>query len=292
MKSNPEHDFAMERRLKELDPALHRRFSDAVFALQYNLSNYKLIFPEYTDHTNLHSLTVINFCNQLIGSQIDLLNADEIYLLLMGCYFHDTGMGITRKDYYEFIKDIDFGDYFDTHDRDNYPEVIRTFHNEFSGKFIKKYAALFDIPSEEHTRAIFEISRGHRKTDLADIRVYPPDYKLPNGKSACLPYLTALIRLADEIDVAAERNPILIYDIESLTDEVQIVENKKLQAVSSLEISDECFTLIVNTEDPEINGLLQTVAAKMQKTLDVCRAATENTPFTITQKEVRIRKLP
>lgn len=39
------HDFAMEKRLKDLDSDLHRRFTDAVFALQFNLSNFKLISP-------------------------------------------------------------------------------------------------------------------------------------------------------------------------------------------------------------------------------------------------------
>ena len=97
MKSIQEHDFALEYRLKELDPELHRRFTDSVFGLQNILSNYKLIFPEYTDHTELHSLTVIDFCNRLIGRQIERMNADEIYALLMGCYFHDTGMGISEK---------------------------------------------------------------------------------------------------------------------------------------------------------------------------------------------------
>ena len=45
---NTEHDFAMERRLQKLDPVLHRNFTNAVFAIQYNLSNYKLIFPAFT----------------------------------------------------------------------------------------------------------------------------------------------------------------------------------------------------------------------------------------------------
>jgi capsule polysaccharide modification protein KpsS len=75
----------MERRLRALNPELHRRFTDAIFALQYNLSHYKLIFPEYTDHSNLHSMTVIDFCNRLIGSQIQSLDPDELYVLLMGC---------------------------------------------------------------------------------------------------------------------------------------------------------------------------------------------------------------
>ena len=54
-------DYAMERRLRQLSPALHKLFTDAVVALQYNLSGYKRIFPEYTDHSNLHSLNVIGF---------------------------------------------------------------------------------------------------------------------------------------------------------------------------------------------------------------------------------------
>ena len=72
-------DFALERRLKELDSDLHQRFTDTVFALQHILSNYKLIFPDFTDHTELHTLNIIEFCNQLVGDQIDKLNADEIY---------------------------------------------------------------------------------------------------------------------------------------------------------------------------------------------------------------------
>ena len=103
---NEQHDFLMEKRLLELDPILHKRFTASVFGLQHILSNYKLLFPLFTDHTELHSLNVIDFSNHLIGTQIERMNADEIYVLLMGAYLHDTGMGITEKDYEEFISDI------------------------------------------------------------------------------------------------------------------------------------------------------------------------------------------
>ncbi len=93
----PDHDFAMERRLLELDPGLHSRFTNAVLALRRCLTRYQLVFPGYTDHTSLHSMTVIDFCNKLIGCRLEKLNADELYVLLMSCYFHDTGMGITPK---------------------------------------------------------------------------------------------------------------------------------------------------------------------------------------------------
>ena len=72
-----EYDYAVERRLRTLDPGLHRRFADSVFALQHILSNYKLIFPTFTDHTELHSMNVIGFCSRIIGQEnIQKLNED------------------------------------------------------------------------------------------------------------------------------------------------------------------------------------------------------------------------
>ena len=292
MKNTENHDYAMERRLRALNPELHRRFTDAVFALQYNLSHYKLIFPEYTDHSNLHSMTVIDFCNRLIGSQIQSLNPDELYVLLMGCYFHDTGMGITLKDYQEFSKQIDFRDYFDTHSHDKLPEIIRSFHNEYSGLFIRKYAELFEIPSEEHLFVVIQIARGHRKTDLLDEKEYPAALRMPDGNTVCLPYLAALIRLADEIDVAAARNPRLLYDIESLTDEVEIIENKKVRAVRELAVTEDEFILYVDRRDEEILGHIRAMVVKMQKTLDYCRrVALQRCPYVITQQRVRMEEV-
>lgn len=90
----------------------------------------------------------------------------------------------------------DFGDYFDTHDQENIPDIIRDFHQEFSGEYIKKYTEIFDIPSQEHLFAIVQVARGHRKTDLWDTKEYPEEICLPNGNKIHLPYLAALIRLA------------------------------------------------------------------------------------------------
>jgi len=116
---------------------------------------------------------------------------------------------------------------------------------------------------------------------------------VPNGNVVCLPYLSALIRLSDEIDVAASRNPILLYEIESLTDETQIIENKKLLAVRRLEIREDSFILYVDPSDREILRLLYEMAAKMQKTLDTCRAAVlGRTPYVITQQRIELVEMP
>lgn len=286
------YDFSLERRLKELDPNLHARFTDTVFALQQILSNYQLIFPLFTDHTELHSLNIIEFCNKLIGEQVNKLNADEIYCILMGCYFHDTGMGVSKEDFVEFSKKIDFGNYFETHDKDNYPEIVRNFHNEYSGLFIRKYARFFEFPSEAHLFAIIQISRGHRKTNLLDQEEYPVELKAPNGNTICLPYLSALVRLADEIDVTASRNSEAIYDLSKIVEEVHLIEFMKHEAVKGLELKEKEFVMYVSTNDEKILNSLYKLAEKMKKTLDECRNVVNvETPFRITQETIRIERI-
>ena len=288
-------EFQMEYRLRDLDPGLHRRFTDTVFALQHYLTQYQLVFPAYTDHSDLHSLTVIRFCNELAGDQVSRMNADEIYCLLMGCYLHDTGMGITEKDYQEFREKIGFGAYPETHDMSNSPVVIRDFHHEFSACFIRKYAPLLDFPSPEHLRAVIAVARGHRRTDLLDEETFPRALAVPGGNTVCLPFLAALIRLADEIDVAAARNPVLLYDLESMRDAVwqKAADFILTRSILDLELTPDAFTLTVRLEDESLRGMLDTLAAKMRKTLEDCRRAVNGrTPFHITQTNVIVRELP
>ena len=73
-----EHDFALERTLQEKSPELHARFNSVVFSSPYILTKYKTLFPTFTDHSIIHSLNVIEFCNKIIGDQIDKMNVDEI----------------------------------------------------------------------------------------------------------------------------------------------------------------------------------------------------------------------
>ena len=281
-------DYLIEKRLRKFDPDLHRRFKDAVFVCQRILSNFRQLFPEYTDHSELHSMTVIDSCNRLIGTeQIDKLNKNELFVLLMAGYLHDIGMGISERDYEEFKDRMGAEQYFRDHPDDSKADFVRAYHNEFSGLFIEKYAPMFDLPSDEYTFAIKQVSRGHRKTDLYDEKEYPADYRMPDGTTVCLPYLAALIRLTDEIDVAASRSPLILYDIDLLTNEISIQENRKLMAVESLEMTDSSFILHTREDDQEILDALDRAVVKMQETLDLCRDVVEKrTPFSISQKKV------
>ena len=245
------------------------------------------IFPNYTDHTMLHSLEVIDFCNALIADRIEYLNTDEIFVLLMSAYLHDSGMGITESDYNEFLPRIEFGDYFEKNTRDNITDVIRDFHHEFSGEYIKKYAPFFEIPTKEHVFCIVQVSRGHRKTNLYDEAQYPERLALPNGSAVRIPYLAALIRLADEIDIAADRNLSLMYDIKNITNEVSRMEFKKHEAIKRLTITEEAFLLQVETSEAAVLSEILKLKEKLNKTLSECRdVVKKRTDLDISQKEV------
>ena len=113
---------------------------------------------------------------------------------------------------------------------------------------------------------------------------------MPDGEKVCMPYLAALLRLADEIDVTAARNPLLLYDLEAITDDRQLLEHKKHRAVRELRIEKDAFVLMVDDSDPVIAEKLRIMAGKMQKTLDSClKAVNGRTPFEIAQKEVRLQ---
>ena len=210
----------------------------------------------------------------------------------MGCYFHDTGMGISHKDFEEFSEKINFGNYFDNHAKDDYPAIVRSFHNEFSGLFIDKYSRFFEFPSNVHLFAVIQISRGHRKTDLFNEEEYPVSLKVPNGNTICLPYLAALVRLADEIDVTASRNSEAIYDLSKIEEEIDLIEFMKHEAVKGLEVNEKEFVMRVLTDDQKLLDSLNVLAGKMKKTLDVCRSVVnDKTPFKISQENVRIAKI-
>ena len=285
--------FLIEKRLYQLSPDLHKRVKESLFVLQKLLSDYLIYFPEFTDHAETHSVALIDYCNNLMGEDIiNQMNEDELYILLMGCYLHDVGMGISENDYHEFCQEIDFGDYFETHEDAAVSDVIRAYHNDFSACFIKKYAQLFDFPSEKHVFAVMQSARGHRKADLFDEQAFPIAFELDNGNTVCLPYLAAIIRLADEVNVAEDRNIKLMFDPEKASTEKQRMENAKHEAIKKMIIYPYRIELDVKTESAEVYAAVANLAVKLQRTLDYCiKVVDERTGYQITQRKVIIKSL-
>lgn len=251
------NDFSCEEKLMKLSPELHKRYGNSLFASIKVLTNYRMVFPDYTDHSYLHTMNVLNYCNQLIGKNITSLNCGEIYTLMMAASLHDTGMGISEDDYDEFISEKRFSDYLSKNSGAPKQKIIRDLHHELSGCFIKKYSELFEIPPE-FVFPIIQAARGHRRTDLYSAEEYPADFAA--GKySICLPYISAVIRLADELDIAAERNIRLDRSISEINNAYSISVWKLHSAIQDVMLSEkECIVLVKRDElcESDINELL------------------------------------
>ncbi len=279
------NDYLLERRLKEEAPQMHRLVADSLISLQALLESFFTWFPDFTDHSILHSMDVLYYCNQLIGDQVWELSISECYVLVMACYLHDVGMGISRGSFEQMVRQIDLAEYRLKHPDAGIPKIIRDFHNEFSGLFIRKNAALFDIPSETLLFAIIQVSRGHRKTDLYDETEYP-DLRTPDGMIRTA-YLAALLRLADELDVAADRNPEILFDTSTLTQQRDIDAFGTHESIREVEVTEEAIILYIRLKEARFEGLVRKLAKKIQSTLDYCREVTEQrSDLHITQKRV------
>lgn len=283
--------YLIEKKLAADDPKLSNLAAESAFALKKILKSYTAVFPDFTDHSMIHSLNVLDYCNRLIGEeQAAMLNADECYVLIMACYLHDTGMGISKNDYEEFSERIGFGDYFDTHDRKDMQRTIRDHHHEFGGLFAGKYRDLFEIPSDEHLFAIVQTVRGHRKTDLFDETEYT-DIQLAGGNVIHIPYLAAILRLADEVDVATDRVSDLLYDTSRLTQQRDIIAFGTHNAIRSVVITADTITLRVIEGGGEYMRQILELETKIEDTLRYCAAVCEQrTPFAIRQSRVVIEE--
>jgi len=281
-------DFMCESRLLELDPKLHTLYSNCVLVSQNILNSFSSIFPDFTDHTVLHSIEVIDFCNLLIGKEIKRMTADDLYVLLMGALMHDWGMGISKKDYMLFCPEMDLGD-IDWKDPSNMPAVVRSYHNEFSGKLIEKYADFFDIPNSRYVFALIQVCRGHRKTDLFDPDSVPEIYEVGEGRIVHLPYIAALLRMADELDIAVDRNLDFVYDISTIRDPQSVFEFARHKAIKEVRVEKNSINIFAETDQRDIYDGINELAGKLQETLNYCCNVIKNrTSFRLSQNRIKL----
>ena len=156
------NEFVLEKRLKDGSADLHRRVRDCVAVLQNTLQLSTVRFPTFTDHSTLHSMNVLDFCNRLIGEErVRYLAPEECYVMIMACYLHDVGMGISDRDYARFLEERRFGNTGDASADKDVTASVRAAHHELSAWFIRRYAGLLDIPTGELAFAIAQVSKGH-----------------------------------------------------------------------------------------------------------------------------------
>ena len=103
-------------------------------------------------------------------------------------------------------------------------------------------------------------------------------------------YLSAVLRLADEIDVGAGRNSELLFDTSKLTKQVDIDAFGTHESIRQVEVQPDKILLWTRPKEPRFSALIEALSGKIQETLDYCREVAEKrSDLRITQKQV-IRK--
>ncbi|WP_321430259.1 NB-ARC domain-containing protein [uncultured Methanolobus sp.] len=159
----------------------------------------------YTLHGLDHSQNVINLINKLVEGLSIELNDAEIFCLLSAAYLHDVGMQVKYDDDNSKCEGISKAK--------NRPysvqDLIRDEHHIRSGRFIKDHSKTLKLDNYE-ADIIRLVSEGHRKTDL-NSESYD-DTGIGNDPMR-VRLLSALLRVADELDVTYKRAPGQVYEL-------------------------------------------------------------------------------
>jgi len=278
-------EFALQKRLKQCSPSLHRNYLEASTGACMMLDRYRTVFPQYTDHSSLHCLNIMNLAGQLVGDCLLQLNGSELYVLLTGILFHDLGMGISKADF-EGLAPVLCGELYPAKGRE--AELIREYHQEFSALLVEKYSDIFEI-RKEYVFPVMQAVRGHRKTDLWDENAFPAAFQIG---TVCLPYIAGIIRLADEMDLCRDRNSTLGGEEQMISDSYSRLVWRTHDTVTGMELTEKECILYAEGGDRDTWEELGKWTRKLQKTMDeVEQVITCRTPFFLPKRMVRIDKI-
>ncbi|RXK81302.1 HD domain-containing protein [Filimonas effusa] len=171
------------------------------------LKHYITNFPEFTDHSIDHSKSVLRYVEFVLGENLNQLNVDEAYILIMAGFLHDIGMSPTNR----MKEQILAGEKFKKYGK-SFEEYLREFHHEISYEYISTHWENLKIVNPIYAEAIALVGMGHRVVNLFDFANYNPEFPVKSGNEyVCLPYLAGVLRLADELDITNDRTPDLLY---------------------------------------------------------------------------------
>lgn len=232
-------------------------------------------FAEYTIHDVRHSKTVVEIMSWFIPkSLIRLLNDYEIYFLLAAAYLHDIGM-VNLPSLFE--NDKEFESFRAKKEAKGYSreeivrEYIRDHHHLRSEKFITKHFLELSIEDEVQGRIIGRICRGHRD-DLQDETLYKSkEMYTAKGIPVNVRLLSAILKIADELDLSFERAPRIIYEMLYPNDPLSRSHWERHLSVGGIGLDPEnpmCIVISAECKNHKIHRSLRRFETKIQAMLD------------------------
>ncbi|MBS7457365.1 HD domain-containing protein [Coralloluteibacterium stylophorae] len=231
-------------------------------------------FNEYTDHSFRHVESMIKTAEWLIPADSkDQLSAGECLLLVLGIYFHDVGMLISRHEYNRRNDNVDFTkfrnepiisanqlDEFrarlnqlpdEEAERIWFQEYVRYSHGrrirswieglptdagDESGEIRQLVSSLFAKFDPALKRDLALLCESHTRDDLADVQRYKVSqpYGSSEEETVNLQYLAAVLRTVDLLQITKNRAPSILYQLINPTDPLSQVEWRKQGAVRNV----------------------------------------------------------
>ena len=226
-------------------------------------------FPEYTIHDIRHSEEVVVILDWLVPDNLkQFLNAYELYFLIMSAYLHDIGM----VDFPELLDED-----FTTRTKRKSPGItdeevkrmyIRENHQLRSEQFIEKHFRELSIEDFFQAKIVGRICRGHRNANLSNRQLFN-NREMYSAKNIPIniPLLSALLQIADELDLTFERCPIIIYETIKPHDPINRLEWERHLSTCGVGLNPENSQQIIVTApcwNPKIYRELKRLETRIQ----------------------------
>lgn len=231
-------------------------------------------FDEYTDHSFRHVESMLKTAEWLIPSESkEKLTRGDCLLLVLGIYFHDVGMLISKAEYSRRSENAEFQKFrsepvisasqleefqarlgqlqADEADRIWYQEYVRYNHGKRIRAWIEGVCSdgcdesrevrdvvsgLFEKFDPALKRDLALLCESHTRDDIADTQKYKVSqpYGESEGETVNLQYVAAILRTVDLLQITKNRAPSVLYQVINPTDPLSQVEWRKQGAVRSV----------------------------------------------------------
>lgn len=282
--------------------------------------------PQYTLHDERHLLRTTELMSLVLGDEVKKLNEVELALLILSAFFHDQGMLPSDSDLSLLRKSEEFKLFQDNWrvDHPNYAETskqladptVSTERKERLGAQIGELdtAMLTDFLRRGHGRRssehVLSQYQSDKRIEVQGVNLSPLIARLCEGHALpaddinpsqgfrydeqvgtyCvnMPFLAAVLRLADILDFDRERTPEVLFKSIHFTSPVSLFEWEKHRAVEGWTISEELIRFSVKCKHPAYQAAALAYMGWIDQELEAAHSICRRQPRDISGYHLRL----
>jgi len=282
--------------------------------------------PQFTLHDETHSLRVLEIMAMILGDSADRLNPVEVALLILAAYMHDQGMVMDGAEYQALEHDpafLTFRDnwYLDHPNRDEIqdqfqdPNLIEQARQDLAGKLAElDRAMLTDYLRTTHVKRsadhVLNLYGRDKRLEVCGVNLSAVLSRLcASHGSPCNvltpsngfrydvqvgpyfinePFLAIVLRLADILDLDADRTPDVLFRTIHFSNPVSLQEWEKHRGIQGWTITGSAIRYSAQYQHPAY----QAAALKYMDWIDIelagCHAVCQSFPAEFRKYELRL----